>query len=70
MRNILDQCRRLVITFDNDVLAVADLQDLLSEAERERDVMEDFGEDVTVQNIVIDRLKRELKAALEKVNES
>ncbi len=70
MGNILDQCRRLGITFDGDTRAVADLQELLWEAERERDNLEDSGEDVTVQNAVVDRLRQELNAALEKLNET
>jgi hypothetical protein len=70
MGNILDQCRRLGISFDGDIRVVADLQELLWEAERERDNMEGNGEDVTVQNLVVDRLRQELNAALQKLNET
>ena len=67
MSDLIDECRSLGIEFDKTEMMVEKLQDTLWEAERERTNMEEAGEDTTLQDIAIHRLRQKLNDAIAEI---
>jgi hypothetical protein len=67
VEDILDECRWLGIKFSKEVEVVAELERLLWKVERQRAQMEEVGENTSLQEIIIERIRRERDVAVEKI---
>jgi hypothetical protein len=65
--NIFDEIRGLGVEFNKDEQRVAELQDALWRVKRQKEGLEEMGEDTTLHDIGIERLEGQLEAALAKI---
>jgi hypothetical protein len=66
LENILGRARSLGIQFDEkekeELEQLSDLQELLHDTGRERQELEELGEDTTLHDRLIDKIREEIKA--------
>jgi hypothetical protein len=66
LKNILGRARSLGIQFDEkekeELEQLSDLQELLHDTGRERQELEELGEDTTLHDRLIDKIREEIKA--------
>ena len=61
LKQILDSCKHHGVKFDSRIAKLAELQELLFDAERERCCLQEDGASTTVIDDVIAKLRRETK---------
>ena len=66
MDDILRRAQSLGIKFNNRTTRLAELQELLYDATRERAMLEEEGENTLLQDIVIEKIREEIAIEAEK----
>jgi uncharacterized protein YfeS len=65
VEEFIDECARYGVKIDPKIERIAKLQDLIREAERRKEFLEDEGEPTVVVDTMIDDLTRKLEEAVD-----
>ncbi len=67
MENVLDRAKSLGIKFDKKLDRLAELQELLHVAECQRTGLDEKGEDTSLHDVVIEKVREAIDAESEQV---